>query len=109
MGISGMGIYEGVSPYSVLDKLGKVLPGTLDAMKAKQQAWQVCIMFPSVVIFPYQLLTSRTQSKFASIKDLLQTDKVAFFVHRASTETNVDVDERPEMANEPPQVLFSFV
>lgn len=41
LGISGLGIYEGVSPYSVLDKLGKVLPSTLDAMKAKQQAWQV--------------------------------------------------------------------
>ena len=44
------------------------------------------------------------QSKFPSIKDLLQTDKVAFFVHRVSTETNVDVDERPEMASEPLQV-----
>lgn len=42
MGISGIGVYEGVSPYSVLDKLGRVLPSTLDAMKAKQQAWQVC-------------------------------------------------------------------
>ncbi len=73
LGISGMGIYEvctrksdlysvfascwlmfileqGVSPYSVLDKLGKVLPSTLDAMKAKQQAWQVTLFhFPLCV------------------------------------------------------------
>ena len=48
MGINSISIYEGATPYSLLDKLGKVLPGTLDAMKAKQQAWQVslCTVMP---------------------------------------------------------------
>ena len=61
------------------------------------------------------MICSHEQSKFPSIKDLLQTDKVAFFVHRVSTETSVDMDERPEMAAEPPQVgnmqhlFFDFI
>ena len=49
MGVSGINVYENVSPYSVLDKLGKILPGTLDAMKAKQQAWQVRLSHACVV------------------------------------------------------------
>ena len=42
MGISGINVYDNVSPYSVLDKLGRVLPGTLDEVKTRQQMWQVC-------------------------------------------------------------------
>lgn len=47
------------------------------------------------------------QSKYPAIKDLLQTDKVSFFVKTANVATSLDVDKRPEMANEPPQIRLS--
>lgn len=55
MGINGLNVYEGVSLYSVLDKLPKVLLGSLDATKSRQQGHQ---------------------SRWHSIKDMLPTDKV---------------------------------
>ena len=52
MGISGISVYDNVSPYSVLDKLGRILPGTLDEVKTRQQAWQVCSFFKACWLFP---------------------------------------------------------
>ena len=108
IGINAMSVLQGVSLYSVLDKLGKVLPPTLDASKAKQQAWQVssCNCFCSnfcTCIDPCLL----SQSKFHSIKDLIQTDKVPFLVKKVSPRTNVDLDERPEVSSDAKQLRLS--
>ena len=87
LGFESMRVFEGgVSPYSIMDKLGRVLLPSLDAIKARQQTYQ---------------------NQFPAIKDMLQVDKVAFFVKAANTATSVDVDERPEMADEPPQIRLS--
>lgn len=73
MGVGGICVYEGVSLYSMVDRIRKALPCTLDESRTKLQAWQ---------------------SKFHSIQNLLQTDRGPFFVREASTTTSVDLDVR---------------
>lgn len=41
----GIKIFEGVSTYSVMDKIAQALPNTIDATKARQQMLQVCNPF----------------------------------------------------------------
>ena len=48
-----------------------------------------------------------SQSKFHSIKDLIQTDKVPFLVKKVSPKTNVDLDERPEVSSDAKQLRLS--
>ena len=86
MGVTAVTPLGGASLHSALRMLSKVLPPSLDDSKAKQQAWQ---------------------SKFASLKKIIKTDKVPFYVSAVSQSATVDLDERPEMANEPPQVKLS--
>ena len=56
MGINSISVIQCASLYSIKDKLPRVLADTLDASKIKQQKWQ---------------------SKFHSIKDLIETEKVS--------------------------------
>jgi hypothetical protein len=86
MGVVSINPITGASMYSVADKLPRVIPGTLEETKAKQQAWQ---------------------SRFHSIKDLIQTQSVPFFVGAVGTDASFDLDERPELANEPQQLCVS--
>ncbi len=86
MGVVSINPITGATLYSVADKLPRVIPKTLDETRAKQQAWQ---------------------SWFHSIKDLIQTQSVPFFVGTVGTDASFDVDERPELASEPKQLCVS--
>lgn len=87
MSVVSLNLISGASLYSVTDKLLKTMSPTLDECRAKQQAWQ---------------------SKFHSIKDLIQAQSVPFFVKRVSTEATIDLDERPELlGNDPAQLCVT--
>ena len=40
MSVVSMNPFNGASLYSVADKIGKIIPATLDESRAKQMAWQ---------------------------------------------------------------------
>lgn len=86
MGINGIKLLEGATLHSVADSLGVVLPCTLDACKARQQEWQ---------------------NRFHSIRDVIQTERVPFFVKSVNVAATVDVDDSMAMANEPEQIKLS--
>jgi hypothetical protein len=86
MGVVSMNPITGASLYSVRDKLCRVIPSTLEDNRNRQQA---------------------LQSKYHSIKDLIQTQSVPFFVKTVSKDACFEVDERPEMASEPRQIMLS--
>ena len=72
MAIGDMRPIEGATLYSVLSKLPKVVPSTLEDNKQKQAAYQ---------------------AKYHSIKDLIQTSSVPFFVSSVNQEScNIDMD-----------------
>lgn len=82
MGLGDLRPIEGVTLYSVLSKLPKVVPHTLEENKQLQSEYQL---------------------KFHSIKDLIQTSSVPFFVSNVNAEscsidldmTCLDADEKP--------------
>ena len=72
MGFNSINLLHGLSPYSAFDYLGKVLPLTMDASRSNNQKWQ---------------------SKFHSIKEILQPDKPVFYIPKVHRDASVDIDE----------------
>ena len=64
---------EGATLYSVLDKLPKTVCPTLEKCRARQTEWQV---------------------QFSSIKDLIQTNVLPFFVARVNADLTIDMDAK---------------
>lgn len=86
MGVNAIRVLEGVSLHSVADVLPVILPPTLDECKTRQQEWQ---------------------NKFHAIRDVIQTERVPFFVKAASIFTSIDIDDSPGMADEPKQIRLT--
>lgn len=82
MGLDMIKPFKGVSWYSVMQDLKIILPTSLDASKALQQGWQ---------------------GKYESIKNMISTSSGPFLVSVCKDAT-LQLDERPEMANEPKQI-----
>lgn len=72
MAIGDMRPIEGATLYSVLSKLPKMMPCTLEESRQRQSAYQ---------------------AKFHSIKDLIQTSSVPFFVKNINPECTIDLDQ----------------
>jgi hypothetical protein len=73
MSVSGMRPLEGATLYSVMDKLPRTLSCTLEKSRAKQSEWQ---------------------GQFPSIKDLIQTNALPFFVSKVNPDVSIDMDSR---------------
>ena len=71
MGLSGKRPLQNATLYSVLDKLPKTIMPTLEKSRTRQSDWQ---------------------AQFQSIKDLIQTNAVPFFVQRVNPDVSIDLD-----------------
>lgn len=71
MSVVEMHPLEGASLYSVLSKLPRVIPSTLAENRQRQQSYS---------------------AKFQSLKKLIQTESVPFFVQRVGHDTLIDLD-----------------
>ena len=88
MAVGDMRPIEGATLYSVLSKLPKMVPPTLEDNRQKQSAFQ---------------------AKFQSIKELIQTSSVPFFVQKANPECTIDLDQTclDEEDKKPTQIKIS--
>ena len=87
MSVVEMHPMEGASLYSVLSRLPRILPATLDENRQRQSSYQ---------------------AKFHSIKDLIQTQSLPFFVKSVGPDTVVDLDTTTlDADSKPTQIKLS--
>lgn len=84
LGISSMVPLENASMYSIMDKLSRTLHPTLDKCRMKHMDWQ---------------------TQLHSIKDLIQTNSLPFYIKKVSADVSIDLD--PSASGAESQICLS--
>ena len=86
LGMDKISVLEGVTLYSALDLLPHIFPST------GEKALEAC---------------REMQKKYTAIANIIQPECAAFFVKAVCKDAAVDIDDRAEVADEPPQIRIT--
>lgn len=86
LGMDKISVLEGVTLYSALDLLPHIFPST------GEKALEAC---------------KEMQKKYTAIANIIQPERAAFFVKAVCKDAAVDIDDRAEVADEPPQIRIT--